>query len=102
MNNSAILILYAPYLQKDESKELPQRAKNASENAALVALSVAQGYIDKDPTSLGHGDIPPFMIPWLYMAGAWFIREGLVSELNVVRDALRQINIKWKSAGEFA
>ncbi|KAL7904128.1 fungal-specific transcription factor domain-containing protein [Trichoderma velutinum] len=99
---AAILTLHMPYLQPDQSSELRQKARDSSENAAVAAMKMAQEYITEDPTNLCHGDISPFVIPWIYLAGVWFIHERAAEHLSVIYDALSQLDVKWKSAGMFA
>jgi hypothetical protein len=94
---SALLTLSAPYLSH-ETPSLRRHAETVSENAAYVALSVAETYMGVE-ADLAHGDIPPFVLPWLYMSGKWFLERGSLGDLSTIEGALERLNAKWKSAG---
>lgn len=48
---------------------------------------------------LTHGDVPPFVLHWFYLAGVRFLNGGYFEDLSVIETALERLNAKWKSAG---
>ena len=93
------MTLYKPHLRHDQGSLFYDQAAKSSENAALIALrsvDVDLDQYDKDPQ---YGDIPPFVLPWIYKAGIWFIDTGATDELKVIETALYKLNAKWRAAG---
>ncbi|KAF9239047.1 transcriptional regulator family: Fungal Specific TF [Penicillium roqueforti] len=94
----ALLTLYAPYLSHEEPN-LRERANAVSNDAASFALAVAEEYMETESVDLTHGDIPPFVLHWFYLAGVRFIVTSQLRGLGVIETALEKLNAKWKSAG---
>lgn len=95
---SALLTLSALYLSHEE-QSLRERAETISDNAAHVALSVVENYMETDTMDLAYGDIPPFVMQWLYVAGTRFLKGGDLEKLSTIERSLERLNAKWKSAG---
>ncbi|CAG8902758.1 unnamed protein product [Penicillium egyptiacum] len=95
-----LMILYSPYLSSEDAT-VRQNAWASSDNAAQVALKVAHQYNEGTITDFTYGGIPPFMLPWMYLAGAHFIRRGDFTSLSIIEAALRSLSDDWKSAGMF-
>ena len=72
---------------------------NAVDGAAHLALKVAEMYIKLDTIDCTYGDVPPFVLPWMYKAGVRFVQTTDVKRLNVIESALRKLDTKWKAAG---
>ncbi|OAA66938.1 Transcription factor [Niveomyces insectorum RCEF 264] len=94
----ALFTLSAPYLAHTEPT-LRRHAEAVSDNAAYVALAVAEAYMGAPTMDMKYGDIPPFELPWLYMAGRWFLEKGSLRDFGAIERALTRLNTKWKSAG---
>lgn len=57
--------------------------------------------METESVDLTHGDIPPFVLHWFYLAGVRFIITSQLRGLGVIETALEKLNAKWKSAGMF-
>ena len=64
-----------------------------------MAYLAADKYLRTDATESTSGDVPPFVMPWLYMGGSWFIEEKSFDNLLVIEQALSKIKKRWKLAG---
>ncbi|KAJ6103019.1 transcriptional regulator family: Fungal Specific TF [Penicillium sp. IBT 16267x] len=95
-----LLILYSPYLS-NENPTLRRNAWASSDKAAEAALQVAYRYNGGAITDSTYGGIPPFVLPWMYLAGVHFIRRRAFPSLSIIEDTLRNLNDNWKSAGSF-
>jgi hypothetical protein len=69
---SALFILYSPYLSCDEPC-FRGKALSTFNNAADVALKVVERYNAGETIDPVYGDIPFFMLPWLYLGSVHFI-----------------------------
>lgn len=101
MYNSGILTLYALH-QQDLASPLHQQAISAADDAADLALKVAEKYLKTDIPDFTNGDVPPFILPWMYKAGMRFLQTAEVKKLSVVESALHKLDTKWKAAGKCA
>jgi hypothetical protein len=107
---SALMTLYTSYLGNNGEgglNGLQHRAVVVLDNAADIAYQVARKYLEKESFDYQYGDIPPFVLPWMYMAAVRLINQSRgrdTSELNeklvTIEKALKELSDKWKSSGE--
>lgn len=79
---------------------LYESAKRVLDTAAMVSLQVTREYSSTDELNLTYGDIPPFVVPWLYKMATWFLQDGQKDNFKIIESALRKLDRRWKSAGK--
>ena len=102
------MILYTSYIKFQEDgirSQLQEQATRVLNNAADVAYRVAETYLMTENFDLQHGDIPPFMLSWMYMSVVHLINHGDAAgisqydeKVNTITKALHKLSKKWNSA----
>ena len=99
--------MYTSYIRHQDGirGQLQEQAIRVLNNAADVAYRVAETYIMTEIFDLQHGDIPPFMLSWMYMAVVHLINSGNAAgvsqcdeKVNTIKKALHKLSKKWNSA----
>lgn len=105
------MILYMFYIDVDDENEHPghlhQRAVVVTNNSTILALQVAEKYLYTEKFNIQYGDVPPFVLPWMYMAGVRLLKrchdDGSsenMEKLAIIENTLQKLDHKWKAAGK--
>jgi hypothetical protein len=101
------MILYTHYLKSHHRTHgnLEQRATSVLDDAADVAYRVAETYLATEKFDNQHGDIPPFMLSWMYMATVYLVGHGHANgisqyddKVKVIENVLHKLSEKWNLA----
>ena len=110
---NALVLLHTPYARSNGLdsglSQLSFTAVAAIDSAAKMAFEMATRFVEHDRYELHdytHGDIPPFILPWLYMSGARYVElhkrdgsEEWLGRLGTLEKTLEITKGKWKAAG---
>ncbi|KAF2100504.1 hypothetical protein NA57DRAFT_54588 [Rhizodiscina lignyota] len=108
---NALVLLYSPYAKAETLDEnLTQLRINSFDvldDSASMAFDMAKNlFLHFELYDYKFGDIPPFVLPFMYMSGVRYIElfkkdgsEEWRVRLNTLKRALKHIDEKWKSAG---
>ncbi|CRG84847.1 Photosystem I P700 chlorophyll a apoprotein A1 [Talaromyces islandicus] len=108
----ALITLHSQYLPSLEPEmyndEIQERAIKALDEAAGAAFVTMRKFLDTDKIDPRHGEIPPFIFPWLYKSSMYYIQrynvdksDDLKYRIATLEQALRYFSTRWKSAADY-